>query len=80
MVGWPLRQFGPHGRLAVGGIGGTPRRAAAISVVVALGVTLISGVLIGGASMRVLADREMALAAPADFEVTTNEARCRRLS
>ncbi|MFC5927074.1 ABC transporter permease [Micromonospora vulcania] len=73
VVGWPLRQFGPHGRLAVGGIGGTPRRAAAISVVVALGVTLISGVLIGGASMRVLADREMALAAPADFEVTTNE-------
>ncbi|MCO1594681.1 ABC transporter permease [Micromonospora sp. RHAY321] len=70
VVGWPLRQLGPLGRLAVGGIGGTPRRAAAVSVVVALGVTLISGVVIGGASMRVLADREMALSAPADFEVT----------
>ncbi|MEH1165314.1 ABC transporter permease [Micromonospora sp. CPCC 205539] len=72
VVGWPLRQFGPHGRLAVGGIGGTPRRAAAVSVVVALGVTLISGVAIGGASLRVLVDREMALSAPADFEVATD--------
>ncbi|MFJ6167073.1 FtsX-like permease family protein [Micromonospora orduensis] len=74
VVGWPLRQLGPHGRLAVGGIGGTPRRAAAVSVVVALGVTLISGVVIGGASMGVLADRELALSAPTDFEVTTNGA------
>ncbi|WP_406079641.1 ABC transporter permease [Micromonospora sp. NBC_00858] len=72
VVGWPLRQFGPLGRLAVGGIGGTPRRAAAVSVVVALGVTLISGVVIGGASMRILADREMALSAPTDFEVTAS--------
>ncbi|MFC0506363.1 FtsX-like permease family protein [Micromonospora costi] len=70
VVGWPLRQFGPLGRLAVGGIGGTPRRAAAVSVVVALGVTLISAVAIGGASMRELADRELALSAPADFEVS----------
>ncbi|MDG4757573.1 ABC transporter permease [Micromonospora sp. WMMD710] len=73
VLGWPLRQLGPHGRLAVGGVGGTPRRAAAVSVVVALGVTLISGVVIGGASMRVLADREMALSAPTDFEVTTSD-------
>ncbi|MEU7589236.1 ABC transporter permease [Micromonospora sp. NPDC049230] len=72
VVGWPLRQFGPLGRMSVGGIGGTPRRAAAVSVVVALGVTLISGVLIGGASLQVLADREMALSAPTDFEVTGN--------
>lgn len=70
VVGWPLRQFGPLGRLAVGGIGGAPRRAAAVSVVVALGVTLIAGVLVGGASMRVLADRELALSAPADVEVS----------
>ncbi|MFF0176868.1 FtsX-like permease family protein [Micromonospora profundi] len=69
VVGWPLRQLGPLGRMAVGGIGGAPRRAAAVSVVVALGVTLISGVVIGGASLQVLADREMALSAPADFEV-----------
>ncbi|MFF0232781.1 FtsX-like permease family protein [Micromonospora sp. NPDC005254] len=73
VAGWPLRQVGPLGRLAVGGIGGTPRRAAAVSVVVALGVTLISGVVIGGASMRVVADRDMALSAPADFEVSAGD-------
>ena len=61
VVGWPLRRLGPVGRLAVGGVGGAPRRAAAVSVVVALGVTLIAGVVVGGASVRVLADREMAL-------------------
>ncbi|MGW3615474.1 FtsX-like permease family protein [Micromonospora arida] len=72
VVGWPLRQLGPLGRMSVGGIGGTPRRAAAVSVVVALGVTLISGVVIGGASLQILTDREMALSAPSDFEVTSN--------
>ncbi|MEU7612993.1 ABC transporter permease [Micromonospora sp. NPDC049204] len=72
VVGWPLRQLGPLGRMSVGGIGGAPRRAAAVSVVVALGVTLISGVVIGGASLQILADREMALSAPTDFEVTGN--------
>ncbi|WP_406083998.1 ABC transporter permease [Micromonospora zamorensis] len=72
VVGWPLRQLGPLGRMSVGGIGGAPRRAAAVSVVVALGVTLISGVVIGGASLQVLADREVALSAPTDFEVTSN--------
>ncbi|MGW5578205.1 FtsX-like permease family protein [Micromonospora chokoriensis] len=73
VVGWPLRQLGPLGRMAVGGIGGAPRRAAAVSVVVALGVTLISGVVIGGASLQLLADREMALSAPTDFEVTSSD-------
>ncbi|MEU4551735.1 putative ABC transport system permease protein [Micromonospora violae] len=72
VVGWPLRQLGPLGKMSVGGIGGAPRRAAAVSVVVALGVTLISGVVIGGASLQILADREMALSAPSDFEVTSN--------
>ncbi|MFI7608434.1 FtsX-like permease family protein [Micromonospora sp. NPDC049366] len=71
LVGWPLRQLGPVGRLAVGGVGGTPRRASAVSVVVALGVTLIAGVAVGGASLRTLMDRELALSAPADIEVTT---------
>jgi putative ABC transport system permease protein len=69
-VGWPLRQFGPVGRLAVGGIGGAPRRAAAVSVVVALGVTLIAGVIVSGASVRVLAERELAMSVPADYEMT----------
>ena len=71
-VGWPLRRLGAVGRLAVGGVGGAPRRAAAVSVVVALGVTLIAGVVVTGASVRVLADREMASALPADFELAAN--------
>jgi putative ABC transport system permease protein len=73
VVGWPLRRAGAVGRLAVGGVGGAPRRAAAVSVVVALGVTLIAGVLVGGASVRVLAERETASAVPADYEVTAAE-------
>ncbi|MGX6606324.1 FtsX-like permease family protein [Micromonosporaceae bacterium Da 78-11] len=70
-LGWPIRRLGSVGRLAAGGVGGAPRRAAAVSVVVALGVTLIAGVLVGGASIRVLADRETASSAPADYELTT---------
>ncbi|MCA2212076.1 ABC transporter permease [Jidongwangia harbinensis] len=72
LVGWPLRRLGPVGRLAVGGVGGAPRRAAAVSVVVALGVSLIAGVLVSGASVRVLAEREMASAVPADFELAAS--------
>jgi len=74
ILGWPLRRLGPLGRLAVGGVGGAPRRAAAVSVVVALGVTLIAGVIVGGASVRVLADRESAASAPADYELTASGA------
>ncbi|MEW2443161.1 ABC transporter permease [Micromonospora marina] len=69
VVGLPLRRLGPVGRLASGGVGGAPRRAAAVSVVVAIGVTLISGVLVAGASARTVADRAMAASAPADFEL-----------
>ncbi|BCJ40228.1 hypothetical protein GCM10010168_30860 [Actinoplanes ianthinogenes] len=69
VAGWPLRRLGPVGRLAIGGVGGSARRAAAVSVVVALGVTLTAGVLVGGASIRVLGDRELAASAPADFEL-----------
>jgi putative ABC transport system permease protein len=72
VAGWPIQRLGSVGRLAVGGVGGAPRRAAAVSVVVALGVTMIAGVLVGGASARVLADREMASSVPADFEVTAS--------
>jgi putative ABC transport system permease protein len=71
-VGWPVKRLGSVGRLAVGGVGGAPRRAAAVSVVVALGVTMIAGVLVAGASARGLADREMASSVPADFEVTAS--------
>ncbi|MFI6279229.1 FtsX-like permease family protein [Streptomyces sp. NPDC050988] len=72
-VGWPLRRLGPTGTLAVGGIGGTPRRAAAVSVVVALGVTLVSGTLVGVASLRGWADRDLALTAPADFDLRVSD-------
>jgi putative ABC transport system permease protein len=70
-VGWPLRRLGPVGRLAVDGVGGAPRRAAAVSVVVALGVTLVAGTLVGGASVRTMVQRETVVFSPADFEVTT---------
>jgi putative ABC transport system permease protein len=73
-LGWPIRRTGSIGRLAAGGVGGAPRRAAAVSVVVALGVTLIAGVLVGGASIRILADRETASSAPADYELRTGAA------
>jgi len=68
LVGWPLRR-GTVGRLAVGGVGGAPRRAAAVSAVVALGVTLIGGTLVGAASLQRLADAELAGSYPADIEV-----------
>jgi len=70
VLGWPIRRFSAVGRLAAGGVGAAPRRAAAVSVVVALGVTLIAGALVGGASARVLIDRETAAASPADYELT----------
>jgi putative ABC transport system permease protein len=69
VLGGPVRRTGPVGRLAAGGVGAAPRRAAAVSVVVALGVTLIAGTLIGGASLRLTVDREAAIGAPADFEL-----------
>jgi putative ABC transport system permease protein len=73
VLGAPIRRSGPVGRLAAGGVGGAPRRAAAVSVVVALGVTLIAGCLVGGASIRVLAVRDSSLSSPADYELTTND-------
>ena len=74
VIGWPVNRFGPVGRLAVGGVGGAPRRAAAVSAVVALGVTLIAGVLVGSATLRTLADSELALEYPADIEARVTEA------
>ncbi|MBM2620851.1 ABC transporter permease [Actinoplanes sp. LDG1-06] len=75
VVGWPLRRLGPLGRLAVGGVGGAPRRAAAVSVVVALGVSLIGGTLVAGASLRTVLEQQVALEAPADFQVLADDAK-----
>ncbi|MFI2431277.1 FtsX-like permease family protein [Streptomyces sp. NPDC018693] len=69
VAGWPLRRLGATGQLAVSGVGGTPRRAAAVSVVVALGVALVSGALVGVACLTGYMERADALQAPADFRV-----------
>ncbi|MGW5868835.1 FtsX-like permease family protein [Streptomyces sp. NPDC055239] len=68
-AGRPLRRLGPTGKLAVSGIGGAPYRAAAVSMVVALGVTLVSGTLMGIASMRSHEAGRLATQAPADFSL-----------
>jgi putative ABC transport system permease protein len=67
VFGWPLRRLGATGRLAVSGIGGTPRRAAAVSVVVALGVTMLAGTVVGISSLQLWTDRTMAARTPADL-------------
>ncbi|MEU4624729.1 FtsX-like permease family protein [Actinoplanes sp. NPDC023801] len=67
VAGWPLRRLGATGRLAVSGIGGTPRRAAAVSVVVALGVTMLAGTVVGISSLQLWTDRTMAARTPADL-------------
>ncbi len=74
VIGGVLGRLGTVGRLAVGGVGGAPRRAAAVSAVVALGVTLIAGVLVGSATMRSLAETELALEYPADIEARSTDA------
>ncbi|MEV6012060.1 ABC transporter permease [Streptomyces sp. NPDC051976] len=71
VTGWPLRRLGTTGRLAVSGVGGTPRRAAAVSVVVALGVALVSGALVAVACLTAYNQGTEAVDAPADFRVTS---------
>jgi putative ABC transport system permease protein len=67
IAGLPLRRIGPAGRLAVGGVGGAPRRAAAVSVVVALGVTMLAGTVVGISSLQRWTDQTMASRTPADL-------------
>ncbi|WP_430790501.1 FtsX-like permease family protein [Actinoplanes sp. G11-F43] len=73
VAGWPLRRLGPTGRLAVSGLGGTPRRAAAVSVVVALGVTMLAGTVVGINSLQLWTDREMAARNPADLALIAEQ-------
>ncbi|MFY1698345.1 ABC transporter permease [Solwaraspora sp. WMMA2101] len=73
VVGWPLRKLRPVGTLAVSTIGGVPRRAAAVSVVVALGVALVGGAAVGAASLRAFTDQTMAARAPADLMVVGSD-------
>lgn len=74
VAGWPLRWLGPTGRLAVSGIGGTPRRAAAVSVVVALGVTMLTGTVVGTSSIQTWTDQTMAVRTPADLAMFAEDA------
>lgn len=69
VAGWPLRRLGTTGRLAVSGVGGMPRRAAAVSVVVALGAALVSGALVCVACLGGYMERTDAVDAPTDFRV-----------
>jgi hypothetical protein len=62
-----VRAFGPTGRLAVGTVGGQPRRAGAVTVVVALGVALVAGTVVGIESLRAYTDQTMAARVPADL-------------
>jgi putative ABC transport system permease protein len=72
LVGWPLvRAGGVPGQLAVRGALRSPRRVAATTVVVTLGVTLVTGVLVGSASLRGYADEQLASEFPSDLLVTT---------
>jgi putative ABC transport system permease protein len=72
VVGWPVSRLGGvPGRLAVRGAVRVPRRVAATTVVIALGATLVTSVLVGSASLRGYADAQVATAFPSDLRVFT---------
>ncbi|MGC9382600.1 FtsX-like permease family protein [Streptomyces sp. MH13] len=68
-VAVPLRRSGAAGRLAVAGVGGAPRRAASVAVVVALGACLVGSTLTCLASLDAYERYRQAVAAPADFRL-----------
>ncbi|MFI2505072.1 FtsX-like permease family protein [Streptomyces sp. NPDC018972] len=68
-VAVPLRRTGAAGRLAVAGVGGAPRRAASVSVVVALGACLVGSTLTCLASLDAYERYRQAVEAPADFRL-----------
>ncbi|MFD4643368.1 FtsX-like permease family protein [Lentzea sp. NPDC058436] len=69
LISLPLRRS-TIGTLAVSGVGGAPRRAASVTAVVALGVSLIIATLTGANTLQGLGRAEMASAYPADLEIT----------
>ncbi|MGW6934077.1 FtsX-like permease family protein [Lentzea sp. NPDC054927] len=69
LISVPLRRS-TIGALAVSGVGGAPRRAASVTAVVALGVSLIIATLTGANTLQGLGKAEMASAYPADLEIT----------
>jgi putative ABC transport system permease protein len=68
LIGLPLRRS-TIASLAVSGVGGAPRRAASITAVVALGVSLVIATLTGANTLQGLGKAEMASACPADLEI-----------
>ncbi|SDM34683.1 putative ABC transport system permease protein [Lentzea albidocapillata subsp. violacea] len=68
LIGLPLRRS-TIASLAVSGVGGAPRRAASVTAVVALGVSLIIATLTGANTLQGLGKAEMASAYPADLEI-----------
>ncbi|MEV6715588.1 ABC transporter permease [Lentzea sp. NPDC051208] len=68
LIGLALRRS-TIASLAVSGVGGAPRRAASITAVVALGVSLIIATLTGANTLQGLGKAEMASAYPADLEI-----------
>ena len=73
LLGPPLRRFGLTAELAGADLRRMPGRAAAVSVVVALGVTLLAGTVVGAASVRSYVDSGLAAQVPADFVVVPAE-------
>ncbi|MFI6102076.1 FtsX-like permease family protein [Lentzea sp. NPDC051213] len=68
LISIPLRRS-TIGSLAVSGVGGAPRRAASVTAIVALGVSLIIATLTGANTLQGLGKAEMAGAYPADLEI-----------
>lgn len=70
LVGWPLTALSKTtGRLAVRNIIRSPRRVAATTSVVALGVTLITGLLVVAGSVRAQTEDSIAAQFPTDLIV-----------
>ncbi|MCK2239799.1 MULTISPECIES: ABC transporter permease [unclassified Crossiella] len=69
----PAKLFGPTAVLAVRGVGGAPRRAAAVAAVVTLGSALLTGALVGGTTLREYTAAESAASYPSDLLVSVPE-------
>ncbi|GAA3594405.1 FtsX-like permease family protein [Kineosporia mesophila] len=64
-----LRLLGTTGELAIEGLRSASRRAAVVTMVVALGVTLVTGTVVAAASARAVVNSGLAMGSPADFVV-----------
>ncbi|GLY29934.1 ABC transporter permease [Kineosporia sp. NBRC 101731] len=64
-----LRLLGTTGELAIESLRRASRRAAVVTVVVALGVTLVTGTVVTAASAQAVVDSGLAMDSPADFVV-----------